>query len=169
MYVDKYGKKLSLVKTLKNITNYFLQYNQKQSSQLQQKNIINDHFWETVFTSIEGKQVAMADYKGKYIFLNIWGEWCLPCIKEIPELKEGFVHWKDKAVFLSIIKTQDVNKAQKLISKENIEWPQLAITSEIEKSLKITAFPTNILIYPDGKTYLKEGQINRTFFELNIK
>jgi len=169
VYVDKYGKKLSLVKTSKKPTNYFLQYVQKQSSQLQQKNIINDHFWETVFTSIEGKQVAIADYKGKYIFLNIWGEWCLPCIKEIPELKEGFDHWKEKVVFLSIINAHDINKAKKQISKEKIEWPQLLMTSEIENGLKISAYPTNILIYPDGKAYLKEGQINRTFFELNIK
>ena len=36
-----------------------LQYIQKQTSQLQEKNIINDNFWETVFTSIEGKQVAI--------------------------------------------------------------------------------------------------------------
>lgn len=169
IYVDKYGKKLSLVKTSKNPTNYFLQSIQKQSSQVQQKNIINDNFWQTVLTSIEGKQVAMVDYKGKYVFLNIWGEWCLPCIKEIPELKEGFGHWKEKVVFLSIIKTQDINKAKKLISKEKIEWLQLEMTSEIENGLKISSYPTNILIYPDGKNYLKEGQINRTFFDINIK
>jgi len=169
MYVDTYGKKLSLVKTSKSPTNYFLQYIQKQTSQLQEKNIINDNFWETVFTSIEGKQVAISDYKGKYIFLNIWGEWCLPCIKEIPELKKGFDLWKEKVVFLSIIKTQDINKARKLISQEKIEWPQFLMTSEIENRLKISGYPTNILIYPDGKNYLIEGQINRTFFELNIK
>jgi thiol-disulfide isomerase/thioredoxin len=169
LYVDQYGKKLSLAKTSKNPTTYFLQYIQKQSSQLQQKNVINDNFWETVFTSIDGKQVAISDYKGEYIFLNIWGEWCLPCIKEIPELKEGFDLWKEKIVFLSIIKTQDINKARKLISQEKIEWPQFLMTSEIETGLKISEYPTNILIYPDGKNYLKEGQINRTFFELNIK
>ncbi len=169
LYIDQYGKKLSLAKTSKNPTNYFLQYIQKQSSQLQQKNTFNDNFWENIFTSIEGKQVAIADYKGKYIFLNIWGEWCLPCIKEIPELKKGFDLWKEKVIFLSIIKTEDINKAKKLISKEKIEWAQLLMTPEIENGLKISAYPTNILIYPDGKNYLKEGQINRTFFELNIK
>ena len=151
MYVDKYGKNLSLVKTSKNPTNYFLQYIQKQFSQLQQKNIINDKFWGTIFTSIDGKPVAIADYKGKYIFLNIWGAWCLPCIKEIPELKEGFDNWKEKVVFLSIIKTQDINKVKKLISKEKIEWPQLLMTSEIENGFKISSYPTNILISPDGK------------------
>jgi hypothetical protein len=43
------------------------------------------------------------------------------------------------------------------------------MTSDIENGLKISAYPTNILIYPDGKNYLKEGQINRTFFDINIK
>ena len=168
-YVDKYGKNITLIKSDKSPTNYFLQYEQNQLSQSQQKNIINENFWKIVFKSIEGKQVAIADYKGKYIFLNIWGEWCLPCIKEIPELKEGFDHWKNKVVFLSIIKTQDINKAKQLISKEKIEWPQLFMSFEIENGLKIREYPTNILIYPDGKTYLKENMINRTFFDSNIK
>ncbi|MCB9207678.1 MAG: TlpA family protein disulfide reductase [Ignavibacteriales bacterium] len=168
-YVDKYGKKLIIEKTSQNPTNYFLQNIQNQSSQFQQKNSINPKFWEISLKSIEGNKVAIADYKGKYIFLNIWGEWCLPCLKEIPELKKDFDHWKDKVVFLSIIKIQDINKAKSIISKEKIEWPQLPMTSEIENGLKINGFPTNILIYPDGKTFLKEGQINRTFFEINIK
>jgi thiol-disulfide isomerase/thioredoxin len=168
-YVDKYGKKISLSKTTENTTNYFLEHIQKQSSQSDQKNIISDKFWETTFTSIDGKSIAVKDLKGKYIFLNIWGEWCYPCIQEIPELKEGFELWNKKVVFLSIIKTQNIEKAKKLVSKEQIIWPQIIMNSEFENGFKISSYPTNILIYPDGKTYLKEGTINRTFFDLNIK
>ena len=168
-YVDQYGKNISLVKSDKSPTNFFLQYVQNKSSQLQQKNIISENFWETVFTTIDGKSISIKDLKGKYIFINIWGEWCLPCIEEIPELNESYSTWKDKVVFLSILNTQHIDKAKELISKEKIIWPQLVMTSEIEDKLKISGYPTNILIYPDGKTYLKEGQINRTFFELNIK
>lgn len=175
--INKYGKKITLRKTSKNPTNYFLQYIQNQlsqdlknqSSQAQQKNIISENFWDVELTSIEGKRVTMSDYKGKYIFLNIWGEWCLPCIKEIPEIKEGFEHWKEKVAFLSIINIQNIDKAKEIISKENIVWPQIKMNSEIENGFKINSYPTNILIYPDGKTYLKEGQINRTFFDLYIK
>ncbi|MDA8962665.1 TlpA family protein disulfide reductase [Pseudomonadales bacterium] len=29
---------------------------------------------------------SIDNYKGKWLVLNYWAEWCAPCIKEIPEL-----------------------------------------------------------------------------------
>lgn len=72
-------------------------------------------------------------------------------------------------VFLSLINTPNIEKAKKFILKEKIPWPQIIMDNEVENRLKIAAYPTNILIFSDGKTYVKEGQINRTFFDLNIK
>jgi thiol-disulfide isomerase/thioredoxin len=167
--VDKYGKNFTLIKSDKSPTNYFLQYVQKQLSQSQQENVISDTFWETVFTTIEGKSLSVKEFKGKYIFINIWGEWCLPCIKEIPELIESYKSWNERVVFLSILKIQNIDNAKELISKEKIIWPQIVMNSEIENKLKVNSYPTNILIFPDGKKYLKEGQINRNFFGINIK
>jgi len=167
-YIDKYGKNLSLTKTSKTPTNYFLQYWQNASSK-NQKNVLTDDFWKTVFTSMDGKKIVVNDFKGKYILLNAWGEWCKACQMEIPELKEAFDKWKEKVVFLSLINTLNIEKVKEFVSKEKISWPQIIMDTEVENRLKITSYPTNILIFPDGKTYLQEGQINRTFFDLNIK
>ena len=30
--------------------------------------------------SQSGKQIKLSDYRGKAVFLNIWGTWCLPCV-----------------------------------------------------------------------------------------
>jgi len=168
-YVDKYGKNITLVKTDKSPTSYTVQYFQKQSSQSGQKNIINENFWETILTTIDGKSISVKDLKGKYIFLNIWGEWCLPCLKEIPELKESYSYWNEKVIFLSILNTQNINKAKELISKEKIIWPQVVMNPDLEKSLKINFYPTNILIFPDGKRYVEAGQLKKTFFDSNVK
>lgn len=34
----------------------------------------------------EMPEFSMDNYKGKWLVLNYWAEWCAPCIKEIPEL-----------------------------------------------------------------------------------
>ena len=167
--VDKYGTEITLLKSEKKPTNYFLQYTQSQISEEKQKNIISEDFWKTLFITIDGKSISANDLKGKYIFINVWGEWCFPCIKEIPELTESYDSWKEKVIFLSILNTKNISKAKEIISKEKIIWPQIIMNSELENKLKISSYPTNILIYPDGRSYLKEGSINRTFFELNIK
>ena len=31
-------------------------------------------------------EFSIESYKGKWLILNYWAEWCAPCIKEIPEL-----------------------------------------------------------------------------------
>ena len=38
------------------------------------------------FTDTGGKPVALADFKGKLVLLNLWATWCEPCLKEMPSL-----------------------------------------------------------------------------------
>jgi thiol-disulfide isomerase/thioredoxin len=39
------------------------------------------------FSSLAGKKVTLADYEGKYVFLNFWATWCPPCREEMPSIQ----------------------------------------------------------------------------------
>jgi len=41
---------------------------------------------EIAFTDTAGKPVALADFKGRFVLLNLWATWCQPCLKEMPSL-----------------------------------------------------------------------------------
>src|SRR5262249_5738199 len=43
---------------------------------------------EFTLKDLNGKDVALNDYKGKVVLVNFWATWCTPCLGEIPELIE---------------------------------------------------------------------------------
>jgi len=41
---------------------------------------------QTVFQDADGRDVTLADYRGKHVLLNFWALWCAPCVHEMPAL-----------------------------------------------------------------------------------
>jgi thiol-disulfide isomerase/thioredoxin len=41
---------------------------------------------EISLTDLAGNTAALADFKGKFVLLNLWATWCQPCLKEMPSL-----------------------------------------------------------------------------------
>ena len=41
---------------------------------------------ELQFADGEGQPRTLADFHGKFVLLNLWATWCLPCRKEMPTL-----------------------------------------------------------------------------------
>jgi thiol-disulfide isomerase/thioredoxin len=37
---------------------------------------------------LSGERRTLADFRGSWLFVNYWAEWCAPCLEEIPELNE---------------------------------------------------------------------------------
>lgn len=40
------------------------------------------------FRTLSGEWASLADYRGRVVIFNLWGTWCVPCRREIPELVE---------------------------------------------------------------------------------
>jgi len=40
------------------------------------------------FRTLSGEWASLAEYRGQVVILNLWGTWCVPCRREIPELVE---------------------------------------------------------------------------------
>jgi len=104
---------------------------------------------------ISGTEISLENYKGKYVLLDFWGEWCKPCIEELPHLKELYSK-TDRTKFEMIgIAAYSTNEGiKKLIDQYGIEWPQIS-SNAVVATYGIGMFPTTILLDTDGVVIAK--------------
>jgi thiol-disulfide isomerase/thioredoxin len=107
--------------------------------------------------------------RGKYVLVDIWGTWCMPCLMEIPFIVDAYEKFKDKnfTVFsiaidgsASVVRKfrETKNKLPWLKKDEqiqtNLPWLHSYAgnwESEIISIFEVVGVPTTFLIDPDGK------------------
>ena len=113
---------------------------------------VNPQFWNLETTTINHDSISLKNYRGKYLLINFWGEWCVTCVEEIPFLlKQKNKYGNGPLKMISFLKYADSTKALRLIHKSVISWPQIVLTDSIEKLFSVQKFPTNLLISPEGE------------------
>lgn len=110
------------------------------------------------FQDVNGKQVALSDFKGKVVYVDVWATWCGPCKGEIPHLikLEEAYHDNPNIVFMSVSvdKSKDIDKWKQMLKDKGMGGVQLFAgdrSDEIMKPYKITGIPRFMLFDKEGK------------------
>ncbi|MEE1797606.1 TlpA family protein disulfide reductase [Streptomyces sp. NPDC101062] len=110
--------------------------------------------------TLEGKQLDVADLKGKVVVLNVWGSWCPPCRAEAPHFAKVSKETESKGVAFVGINTRDANKGPAVAFEKDygIAYPSLydptgkLIVSGFPKgSLNPQSIPSTIVLDREGK------------------
>ncbi len=169
--IDRYGHHLSLQETTTEPTKYYARsdYDPPITPGELTKYKLDSEFWTNSFTDIDGSPVDMNDYKGKYLFINFWGAWCMPCRKELPDLVKAYNKYTSTVEFISFIKSNNLDRERKILSENKARWIQIELPQEMIEKFKIRGYPSNILIFHNGEQFLKTGMVDESFFEKYIK
>lgn len=62
-------------------------------------------------TDLSGKKVSLSDFKGKYVYIDIWATWCGPCQREIPHLQKLEEKYHGKDIYFVSISCDNNKKA----------------------------------------------------------
>lgn len=124
-----------------------------------------------------GNPVTLSKYQGKYVLLDFWASWCMPCRAENPAVKKAYARFKDKGfevIGVSLERPGDRKSWVDAIQKDGLPWIQTSpLTVEerdhVTKMYGITSIPMNFLIDPKGKiiaTYLRGDELMKKLEEI---
>lgn len=155
------------VHTSKNNTSFITKGKTLKNGEIAGK--VKNSFWNLKLKTMDGKVLKMSTFKGKYVYLNFWGEWCPGCREEMPSIVDAYNKFKGKTEFIGFLKPHDLEKAKEFIKEQKMTFPQVILIKEIKDRFSFDGFPLSILIFPDGVTYLRVDEVNKVFFNSNIK
>lgn len=115
----------------------------------------------------DGKDLTLADFKGKYVLLDFWATWCVPCRKSMPHMIGLYQKYKTKNFDVIAIGDDDtrikewsdaiehdgIGMFHHTLRGVNMEMFRKGISNprDLDEGYGIRALPTLILIDPAGK------------------
>lgn len=107
--------------------------------------------------TVDGKEVKLADFKGKYVLLDFWATWCGPCVGETPNLKAVFEKYGKREDFamIGLSLDKEAEKPKAYAKQNGCDWVDGFLgdwgKDEVTKKYGVSGIPSIWLIGPDGK------------------
>ena len=92
----------------------------------------------------EGKQLSLADFPGKVVVLNLWGQWCGPCRTEVPELERLSKQAPEAQVVGIDVRDPAREVAQDFVRDRRLTYPSI-YDPDGRVLLKLSGYPRNII------------------------
>jgi thiol-disulfide isomerase/thioredoxin len=106
-----------------------------------------------VFQDGDGNQRSLADYRGRFVLLNIWATWCGPCVKEIPSLEALQRRMGGQLTVLPVSEDRTDGVVGFFYRRHGLKNLPIAtdLSGTAAFALHVSALPTTLLINPQGQ------------------
>ncbi|MDO4770641.1 TlpA disulfide reductase family protein [Porphyromonas sp.] len=112
---------------------------------------------------VDGKTIKFSDFmeEGKYLLVDFWASWCVPCRKIMPYVKDMINRFpSDSLTMVSIGSFDKPEPYTKAAKEEDIPWRDvLDVNSNGARVYGVTSIPHFILISPQGEIVKRASNV----------
>ncbi|APG04676.1 hypothetical protein BJI69_12710 [Luteibacter rhizovicinus DSM 16549] len=103
-------------------------------------------------TTLDGKPFDLAAQHGKWVVVNYWATWCVPCIKEMPDISAFVKNHKNVTAIGLAFEDTDAKDIRAFVAKHPVVYPiaQVDVMDPPKAFEAPKGLPTTYLIAPDG-------------------
>jgi thiol-disulfide isomerase/thioredoxin len=109
---------------------------------------------QLAFVDGEGREMSLADFRGRTILLNVWATWCVPCREEMPSLNrlQAKLGSSDFEVVPLSIDRGGLPKVKAFYEELSLKALGIYVdaTGKAANRLGAVGIPTTLLINPEG-------------------
>jgi thiol-disulfide isomerase/thioredoxin len=107
-----------------------------------------------------GRIITLRSVKAKYILIDFWASWCVPCRRESQLLTELYQQYKSRGFEILGVSLDSEKKSwTEAIEKDKRTWLNVSSLQEFKTPASfdyaVTALPSNVLIDSAGKVIAK--------------
>lgn len=89
---------------------------------------------DKVFKDLKGSSYSISSFGNKLVLVNVWATWCVPCMEEIPKLKELYAKYNPLMEIVSFSTDDDEQKVRNFIKAKDINWINVHDQPEISRA-----------------------------------
>jgi thiol-disulfide isomerase/thioredoxin len=114
--------------------------------------------------SLDGRDVHIDDYAGKFVIVDFFASWCEPCLSEVPHLKSQFAKYKNKGLeVIAISLDTDASALDKYLQRAELQWPVIHDNHEdplkrMQMKFGVSQLPTVLLLNKEGAVVSLEAR-----------
>lgn len=106
--------------------------------------------------TIDGKTIKLSSLRGKYVMLDFWASWCMPCRQENPNVVKVYNKYKNKNfTILGISLDKDPVAWKQAVDQDKLTWTHASELKDFEsptvRAYQVEAIPASFILDPSGK------------------
>lgn len=112
---------------------------------------------------LHGRAVALSDFAGRVVLLNVWATWCKPCVREMPALQNLYDRYHERGLEIVAVSVDaegpgvgGAGDIAGFVRDLGLTFTILHdATGTVERAFHVSGLPVTIVITRDGRIHRK--------------